>query len=88
MAQPCLSQHVCRTLQVVQALAKARMLGDGDVLRHLSTQGYKLAHAQDPRQELDFSVASLAADLRSGVRLCRLVEALAGACALPALRDA
>ena len=78
-ALPCLSEHACLAMQVVQALARARMLGDGDVLRHLGAQGYRLAHAQDPRQEQDFSVTSLAADLRSGLRLCRLVELLAGA---------
>ena len=68
-----------RMLQVVQAVARGKLLGDGDVLRALGTAGCRLHHTQDPRLELDFGVASLATDLRSGVRLCRLVELLAGA---------
>ena len=85
-AQLRVSTFLCQALlcltwipgQVVQALAKHRLLGDGDVLRLLGTQGYRLKHAQDPRMELDLSVTALATDLRSGVRLCRLVETLAG----------
>ena len=48
------------------------------MLRLLGMQGYILKHAQDPRTELDLSVATLATDLRSGIRLCRLVDALSG----------
>ena len=51
----------------------------GDVLRHVRHMGYRLYHAQEPIREYDFTVRNLAVDLRDGVRLCRLVEVLAGA---------
>lgn len=49
-----------------------------DVLRQLGTKGYKLTHVQDPRTEIDLTVKTLSMDLRSGLRLCRLTELLAG----------
>lgn len=47
-------------------------------MRHLAGLGFRLAYEQDPRTEFDFGVASLATDLRSGVRLLRLTELLTG----------
>ena len=67
-------------MQVVQAFARGRLLGEGDILRSLAANTYSLQYKQDPRLELDFRVAALATDLRSGIRLCRLVEILSGAC--------
>ncbi|KAK9808392.1 hypothetical protein WJX73_010186 [Symbiochloris irregularis] len=49
-----------------------------DVLRQLGAKGYRLTHTQDPRTELDLTVKTLSLDLRSGLRLCRLTELLAG----------
>ena len=65
-------------MQVVVAVLRDRLLGHGDVLRHLASRGYKLAHVQDPRDEMDLTVSALAVDLRSGLRLCRLMECLTG----------
>ena len=64
--------------QVIQAFARGRMLGEGDVLRALGASTYCLQYSQDPRLELHFRVESLATDLRSGVRLCRCIELLSG----------
>lgn len=54
------------------------MLGEGDIMRHLASNGYRLFYEQDPRAELAFGVENLAIDLRDGLRLCRLVEVLSG----------
>lgn len=60
------------------ALLEGRMHGEGAVMRHLTILGYKLQHEQSPLHEFDFSVGCLAADLRDGIRLCKLMELLAG----------
>lgn len=54
------------------------MHGEGDAVRHMASMGYRLTHTQSPLHEYDFSVASLAADLRNGLRLCKLLDLLAG----------
>ena len=54
------------------------MFGEGDLLRHLSQLTYKLMYHQDPLAEFDFSLASMSADLKDGLRLCKLAEALTG----------
>lgn len=53
--------------------------GEGDTARHLAGAGFRPGYEQDPRAEFDFGVAALAVDLRSGVRLLRMAEALTGA---------
>ncbi len=47
-------------------------------MRHLASLGLRLSYEQDPRTEFEFGISSLAADLRSGVRLLRLTELLTG----------
>lgn len=70
----------CKSSAAVAELAlRASTYGTGDVLRHIGHMGYRLYHAQEPIREYDFTVRNLAVDLRDGVRLCRLVEVLAGA---------
>ena len=70
----------CKSSVAVAELAlRASTYGTGDVLRHIGHMGYRLYHAQEPIREYDFTVRNLAMDLRDGVRLCRLVEVLAGA---------
>ena len=64
--------------QAVEHFLRGRMRGEGDVMRHLGSMGFRLAYVQDPRSEFDFAVASLGTDLRSGVRLLRLAELLIG----------
>ena len=48
--------------------------GVGDINKHLGTLGIFLLHKQTALNEYNFSVASLATDMRDGVRLCRLVD--------------
>ena len=64
--------------QVVTAILRKRLLGQGDVVRLLAAKGYRLSHVQDPREEMSLAVTSLGVDLRSGLRLCRLIEILTG----------
>ena len=64
------------TLQMVASILQEWL--HRDVFRQLSTKGYRLAYVQDTRAEIDLTVKSLSVDLRSGLRLCRLTELLAG----------
>lgn len=64
--------------QVVTTLLSGRMFGEGDMMRHLSQLTYKLLYNQDPLAEFDFSLVSMSADLKDGLRLCKLAEALTG----------
>jgi len=72
---PC-DYPVC--FQVVTTLLSGRMFGEGDMMRHLSQLTYKLLYTQDPLAEFDFSLVSMSADLKDGLRLCKLAEALTG----------
>ena len=64
--------------QVITTLLGGRMFGEGDLLRHLSQLTYKLMYHQDPLAEFDFSLDSMSSDLKDGLRLCKLAEALTG----------
>jgi abnormal spindle-like microcephaly-associated protein len=55
-----------------------RLVGEGNVLRHLELLGYKLHYKQDPLVEYPFAISNLAVDLRDGLRLLRLAELLTG----------
>ncbi|KAI9670187.1 MAG: hypothetical protein M1831_006399 [Alyxoria varia] len=61
---------------VLQGLCRILLPTIGDVSRVLGHLGYHLAHVQYPLEEYDYSIGSLAIDLRDGVRLTRLVETL------------
>lgn len=85
MCSPCTSQALCSLVlsmqshpQVITTLLSGRMFGEGDLLRHLSQLTYKLMYHQDPLAEFDFSLASMSVDLKDGLRLCKLAEALTG----------
>lgn len=65
--------------QVVGTLFQTGLRGEGNLLHRLKAYHYRLGHQQSPVHELDFGVASLAGDLRDGLRLCKLVEKLTGA---------
>ena len=47
-------------------------------MRHMSQLTYKLLYHQDPLAEFDFTVVNMSADLKDGLRLCKLAEALTG----------
>ncbi len=65
------------------AFLQPRLVGEGNVVRHLEMLGYKLRYSQSPLTEYPFAVTNLAVDLRDGLRLCRLAELLTGGCAGP-----
>ncbi|DBB17480.1 TPA: hypothetical protein ACH3X3_014500 [Trebouxia sp. C0006] len=67
-----------KSSQVVTTLLSGRMFGEGDMMRHLFQLTYKLLYNQDPLAEFDFSLVSMSADLKDGLRLCKLAEALTG----------
>lgn len=54
------------------------MFGEGDLMRHMSQLSYRLLYTQDPLAEFDFSLVAMSADLKDGLRLCKLAEALTG----------
>lgn len=57
-----------------------RLVGEGNVGRHLELLGYKLSHSQSPLMEFPFAISNLAVDLRDGLRLIKVAEVLTGAC--------
>ena len=61
---------------VILAISRNTLRGEGDVLRHLTLLGYTVSFAQSYIDEFDYHVTNLAVDLRDGVRLARLVELL------------
>lgn len=55
-----------------------RLVGEGVILKHLQHLGYRLAYTQSPLMEYPFAVTNLAVDLRDGLRLIKVAEALTG----------
>jgi len=70
----------CLTLQVVSEFLHGRLVGEGNLLRHLDLLGYKLAYSQSPLMEFPFAISNLAVDLRDGLRLIKVAEVLTGGC--------
>jgi len=50
--------------------------GEGDITKHLGYMGYTVSHVQTALDEYDFAVANLATDLRDGLRLTLVSDAL------------
>jgi abnormal spindle-like microcephaly-associated protein len=69
---------VLTVLQVVSEFLQQRLVGEGNVLRHLELLGYRLGYAQSPLLEYPFAVSNLAVDLRDGLRLMKVAEVLTG----------
>lgn len=65
-------------MQVVSSLLNGRMAGEGNLLRHLAQLSYRLQYIQDPLSDFDFTLTSLSAELRDGLRLCKLADVLTG----------
>lgn len=55
-----------------------RLVGEGNVLRHLELLGFRLGYTQSPLMEFPFAVSNLAVDMRDGLRLIKVAEALTG----------
>ncbi|KAL3663296.1 hypothetical protein V7S43_011705 [Phytophthora oleae] len=52
------------------------LASEGRIDKHLKQLGYTLKHQQTPLDEIDLEVKSLEVDLRDGIRLAKLMEAL------------
>ncbi|KAK1943411.1 Abnormal spindle-like microcephaly-associated [Phytophthora citrophthora] len=52
------------------------LASEGRIDKHLKHLGYTLKHQQTPLDEIDLEVRSLEVDLRDGIRLAKLMEAL------------
>ncbi|XP_069088229.1 abnormal spindle-like microcephaly-associated protein [Pleurodeles waltl] len=61
---------------VLLAISRDFLSGEGDLSRHLSYLGLPVSHVQMPLDEFDFAVTNLAVDLQCGVRLVRAMELL------------
>jgi abnormal spindle-like microcephaly-associated protein len=79
--------HCCFFIhpQVVMQFLHGRLVGEGNVGRHLELLGYKLAYSQSPLMEFPFAISNLAVDLRDGLRLIKVAEVLTGALAVAVL---
>jgi abnormal spindle-like microcephaly-associated protein len=75
--------HYKTSIDVLQALIQLLSLSMGQ--RALSHLEYTLEHKQHPLEEFSYPVTNLAIDVRSGVRLTRLVELLLYPSASPQL---
>ena len=55
----------------------------GDIYRLLGSSIYRIHHVQHPLSEFSYNIENMAANLRDGVRLTRLVEILLYPCTTP-----
>ena len=62
--------------QLLNALCRDFLSGEGNLVKHLSNLGVTVGYQQKFIDEYDFSVSNLAIDLRDGVRLVRMTEIL------------
>jgi abnormal spindle-like microcephaly-associated protein len=69
------SQHKS-SMAILQAFGTMLLPSLGDVVKPLRNLNYAVETVQYPLQEYEYRVGNLAADLRDGVRLTRLVELL------------
>lgn len=65
-------------VQVVSDFLQSRLVGEGNVLRHLELLGYRLGYSQSTLMEYPFAITNLAVDLRDGLRLIKVAEVLTG----------
>lgn len=74
---PCLfikNGDVKSSREVIIALCRDYLKGEGDIMKHLLHIGVNVSYKQKPIDEFDYSITNLAVDLRDGVRLARMVE--------------
>ena len=76
--QLCLICPTVVAMQIIDSLLNSRMAGEGNLLRHLAQLTYKLHYVQDPLSDFDFTLNNPSAELRDGLRLCKLAEVLTG----------
>uniref|UniRef100_A0A8C3PWG6 Abnormal spindle microtubule assembly n=1 Tax=Chrysolophus pictus TaxID=9089 RepID=A0A8C3PWG6_CHRPC len=61
---------------ILLAISRDFLSGEGDLSRHLGFLGLPVSHIQTPLDEFDFAVTNLAVDLQCGIRLVRTMELL------------
>ncbi|KAF1810589.1 hypothetical protein P152DRAFT_420489, partial [Eremomyces bilateralis CBS 781.70] len=79
VAPKCLFQKTSThksSMEVLVALGRLLLPSVGDIVKTLGHLNYSLQTIQSPLQEYDYHVENMATDLRDGVMLTRLVEAL------------
>lgn len=62
--------------EMVTDFCRFFLSSEGRIDKHLKQLGYVLKHQQTPLDEIDVQIKNLAVDLRDGVRLAKLMEAL------------
>ncbi|KAF2096357.1 hypothetical protein NA57DRAFT_42567 [Rhizodiscina lignyota] len=62
------------SVSILQAVASMLFPSVGDVTRSLGHINYRVGHVQRPLEEYKYAVSNIAADLRDGVLLARVVE--------------
>lgn len=62
--------------EMVTEFCRFFLSSEGRIDKHLKQLGYVLRHQQTPLDEIDVQIKNLAVDLRDGVRLAKLMEAL------------
>uniref|UniRef100_A0A0D9WZH6 Calponin-homology (CH) domain-containing protein n=1 Tax=Leersia perrieri TaxID=77586 RepID=A0A0D9WZH6_9ORYZ len=72
----CHQTEIKSSQQIVQESLGEVMHGEGDLLMHLTTMGYKLNYQQLALSEYDFTIRNLFDDLQDGIILCRIVQLL------------
>lgn len=65
-----------RSQDVVAAFCRLFLASEGRIDKHLRQLGYVLTHEQTALDEVDVEIKNLAVDLRDGVRLAKLMDAL------------
>ncbi|KAL7554008.1 hypothetical protein ACHAWF_017369, partial [Thalassiosira exigua] len=74
---PCLFERSSRmksSSEVLTSLLQDCFAKQASLVRHLAHGGLRVSHVQSPLDEYDFRVRNLAADLKDGVRLARVVD--------------
>ncbi|KAM3620124.1 uncharacterized protein V6R79_018615 [Siganus canaliculatus] len=72
----CLDAEFKSSKDLLLAFSRDFLSGEGILPRHLGYLGLPVSHAQTPLDEFDFAVKNLAADLKCGIRLVRVMELL------------
>ncbi|XP_047192689.1 abnormal spindle-like microcephaly-associated protein isoform X2 [Scophthalmus maximus] len=72
----CVDAEFKTSKDLLLAFSRDFLSGEGILPRHLGYLGLPVTHVQKPLDEFNFAVKNLAADLKCGVRLVRVMELL------------
>ncbi|XP_042413088.1 abnormal spindle-like microcephaly-associated protein homolog isoform X1 [Zingiber officinale] len=71
-----LHSHLKSSQQVINEFLSEIMHGEGNLLAHLLTLGYKVNHQQNPISEYEFNMKDLFEEIQDGVLLSRAIQLL------------